>query len=246
MTAKAPPAEPVAYDDDGFEDEGQNAAEPMDPVEFASVQDDEVQDEPDQAVATGAGLAAFDAEIAGLDDDAEDDDVEGDRLADIIAARGEQAIPSFLRSRGVSSLDEKLAEYDTAVSQAAEELEPVQDNDATDPDALNWEDHVDEAGEDRLDNADLYSDEDAEEDDVEIDRAAYWAEDDDDEDTAEPSQLALGGVASDLLDEDMLRDLVAELVRQELQGALGERITRNVRKLVRREIQRTLAAHDLL
>ncbi|MGD9861768.1 MAG: hypothetical protein AB7S99_01020 [Pseudodonghicola sp.] len=48
-----------------------------------------------------------------------------------------------------------------------------------------------------------------------------------------------------VMDEDSLRELVAEIVRQELQGALGERITRNVRKLVRREIHRALAAQDL-
>ena len=48
-----------------------------------------------------------------------------------------------------------------------------------------------------------------------------------------------------LIDEEMLRDLVSEIVRQELQGALGERITRNVRKLVRREIHRALSAQDL-
>ncbi|WP_372885386.1 hypothetical protein [Shimia sp.] len=48
-----------------------------------------------------------------------------------------------------------------------------------------------------------------------------------------------------LLDETMLRELVSDIVRQELQGTLGERITRNVRKLVRREIHRALAAHDL-
>jgi cell pole-organizing protein PopZ len=47
------------------------------------------------------------------------------------------------------------------------------------------------------------------------------------------------------IDEAALRDLVSEIVRQELQGALGERITRNVRKLVRREIQRALLAHRL-
>lgn len=47
------------------------------------------------------------------------------------------------------------------------------------------------------------------------------------------------------IDEEMLRDLVSEIVRQELQGALGERITRNVRKLVRREIHRALTAQDL-
>ncbi len=48
-----------------------------------------------------------------------------------------------------------------------------------------------------------------------------------------------------VIDEDALRDMVVDIVRSELQGALGERITRNVRKLVRREIQRALAAHDL-
>lgn len=48
-----------------------------------------------------------------------------------------------------------------------------------------------------------------------------------------------------ILDEAALRDLVAEILREELQGALGERITRNVRKLVRAEIQRAFAARDL-
>lgn len=48
-----------------------------------------------------------------------------------------------------------------------------------------------------------------------------------------------------ILDEDSLRELVADIVRSELQGELGERITRNVRKLVRREIQRALTARDL-
>ncbi len=47
------------------------------------------------------------------------------------------------------------------------------------------------------------------------------------------------------LDEDALRELVSDMVRQELQGVLGERITRNVRRLVRREIQRALALRDL-
>jgi hypothetical protein len=48
-----------------------------------------------------------------------------------------------------------------------------------------------------------------------------------------------------VLDEESLRELVSDIVRQELQGRLGERITRNVRKLVRREIQRALAELDL-
>lgn len=46
-------------------------------------------------------------------------------------------------------------------------------------------------------------------------------------------------------DEQVLRDLVRDMIREELQGGLGERITRNVRKLVRAEIARALAAQDL-
>lgn len=45
-----------------------------------------------------------------------------------------------------------------------------------------------------------------------------------------------------VIDEEVLRSIVVEIVRSELQGALGERITRNVRKLVRREIHRVLVA----
>jgi hypothetical protein len=50
---------------------------------------------------------------------------------------------------------------------------------------------------------------------------------------------------TDFLDEEALRRIIAEVVREELQGALGERITRNVRKLVRREIRLVLAADEL-
>ena len=58
----------------------------------------------------------------------------------------------------------------------------------------------------------------------------------------EPSIL---GSDEAFLDEESLRELVADIVREELQGALGERITRNVRKLVRREIHRALTAQEL-
>ncbi len=43
-----------------------------------------------------------------------------------------------------------------------------------------------------------------------------------------------------ILDEDMLFRLVADIVRLELQGELGEKITRNIRKLVRSEVAREL------
>jgi hypothetical protein len=44
------------------------------------------------------------------------------------------------------------------------------------------------------------------------------------------------------IDEDILRELIAEVVHEELRGVLGQRITRNVRKMVRREIRIALAA----
>jgi hypothetical protein len=39
-----------------------------------------------------------------------------------------------------------------------------------------------------------------------------------------------------ILDEESLRKVINALVREELQGELGERINRNLRKLIRREI----------
>jgi len=50
--------------------------------------------------------------------------------------------------------------------------------------------------------------------------------------------------ADQFVDEEALREIVSEMVRAELQGDLGDRITRNVRKLVRREIHHALATRD--
>lgn len=44
-----------------------------------------------------------------------------------------------------------------------------------------------------------------------------------------------------LIDEAALRAMIAQVIRTELRGDLGERITHNVRKLVRREVLRVLA-----
>jgi hypothetical protein len=63
---------------------------------------------------------------------------------------------------------------------------------------------------------------------------------------ARAAEHETGGAQEEgILDEETLRRIVADVVRQELQGALGERITRNVRKLVRREIRLMLAADEL-
>lgn len=72
------------------------------------------------------------------------------------------------------------------------------------------------------------------------------------EDQAEVAEEELEAGATDgladfdenIFDEEALRDMVTEIVREELSGDLGERITRNVRKLVRREIHRALTARE--
>lgn len=58
----------------------------------------------------------------------------------------------------------------------------------------------------------------------------------------EPTLFDEDGNPIAILDEDALHEIVRTLIREELQGVLGERITRNVRKLVRAEINRALAA----
>ena len=47
------------------------------------------------------------------------------------------------------------------------------------------------------------------------------------------------------IDNETLRALVIATVHEELGGEMGERITRNVRKLVRREINRVLATYEI-
>ena len=59
-----------------------------------------------------------------------------------------------------------------------------------------------------------------------------------------PVEAAAAALAV-LPDEDALRLMVSRMIREELAGELGERITRNMRKLVRREIKRALSSKDL-
>uniref|UniRef100_A4WU50 Uncharacterized protein n=2 Tax=Cereibacter TaxID=1653176 RepID=A4WU50_CERS5 len=46
------------------------------------------------------------------------------------------------------------------------------------------------------------------------------------------------------LDEEHLREIVRAVLRDELHGPMGERITRNIRKLVRAEIHRAILTRD--
>ncbi len=73
-------------------------------------------------------------------------------------------------------------------------------------------------------------------------------------DLAQDAEAMVEDAAADLFEEDtdggmvfdeqVLRELVRDIIREELAGTLGERITRNVRKLVRAEIARALAVRE--
>lgn len=61
----------------------------------------------------------------------------------------------------------------------------------------------------------------------------------------DPQPFSFPETEDGILDEETLRQIVADVVRAELQGVLGQRITRNVRKMVRREVRLALAAQEL-
>ena len=141
--------------------------------------------------------------------------------AELLEDQGEAAF--FANS--AATLSAKIAALETVIGKTDDQWEPDDTGDSdysgTEAPAMVWDD-VDEAETDALDataGPDTATD-------------------------AEP-EAGFGQSVDSILDEEALRDLVSDIVREELQGALGERITRNVRKLVRREIHRALAAQEL-
>lgn len=63
-----------------------------------------------------------------------------------------------------------------------------------------------------------------------------------------PPQGNEGEIVQDddvFLDVETLRNMIGELVREELHGKMGERITRNVRKMVQQEIEKALLARKV-
>ena len=63
--------------------------------------------------------------------------------------------------------------------------------------------------------------------------------------TAETDSVPTADNALAGLDAEALRALIVEIVREELAGDIGEKMTRNVRKLVKREINRALLSREL-
>lgn len=166
-----------------------------------------------------------------------------------------------------SPLETRIAEVENAVADQDEQWEPdgedEGDNAAQPIESLQWEDHYDEVSSPEAFFASPQESENAagEMADHDVGEAIdfesetqdatlaedEWTQDDDlDASTLDSeADVDLFGANDAVLDEESLREMVSDIVRQELQGPLGERITRNVRKLVRREIHRALASQEL-
>lgn len=127
---------------------------------------------------------------------------------------------------------EAMAETIPWPGAVARNIHEAEDAELTEDDTAPEMDIEAEGGEACFENRDPETDMAQDEADADID---VYADDDLD------GLLDVGGVS---LDEEALRELVADVVRQELSGDLGEKITRNVRKLVRREIYRILSSQE--
>lgn len=151
-----------------------------------------------------------------------------------------------------ASLSAKIQALEAAIGQTPDQWEPDGESDeaysGTRIETIEWQDHEPDLGVSRTEGPSEDSDETAPDDVVStvgptpVDEVAVSSLQEEDAPALE-TDVVLGD--DTVLDEESLRELVADIVREELQGALGERITRNVRKLVRREIHRALTAQEL-
>lgn len=133
-----------------------------------------------------------------------------------------------VRSWGDVTLEDRIAELEAAVAKSGEDWEPDGSESMDDDVSVQAFPRASAEPETDTDEAQAMADTPEEE------RAAA------DPDPSLPDDEDDGL----FLDEESLRAMINEIVREELQGSLGQRITRNVRKLVRQEINRALAARD--
>lgn len=232
----------AAADDAGFPD-GAETADPYPPAADTEAQDasdlsaiawEDHLDETDDA----APLRLSDALIADIPEAVTDADTETDTAeADAGSDAGLDTILAAAAAAAQAASSEEAAPHDawamaSTASDTASEVAPEAgdtmtegSDDAADPSDFIFASSRDPIG---YDDAEMTAT-----------AAAYDAGD------SEETGSSIFRDDETILDEESLRELVAEIVRQELQGALGERITRNVRKLVRREIHRALTSHEL-
>jgi hypothetical protein len=204
------------------------------PVQDNSVVADEpVHDDPHVLTET---VMELDKDVVVLDSEPQIDDLQ-------LSSEQDHREDVSLNDAGhddLTPLSAKIAALETAIGETQDQWEPDgaagDDYAGTPVRTLRWQDHEAEVP----DSSDDEDDGGTVDEDV-LDAAAqdFTANDEDSSDL----DFLVGD--DSLMDEESLRELVADIVREELQGALGERITRNVRKLVRREIHRALTTQQL-
>lgn len=174
--------------------------------------------------------------------------------------------PSVVFKRAsAQELTDKIAALEKVIARTPDQWEPdgtgEDDYSGTAVETLRWEDNVDLDGsgnpipDDQSEAGDAPIDVEVkdvetgngDEDMTQADPVPFEHEASAESQAYEAEDNSVDVLAADeaVLDEEALRELVGDIVRQELQGGLGERITRNVRKLVRREIQRALTEQNL-
>ncbi len=225
-------AETDEFDDSDLADEEVSEAQDQ-PVEHIHVEDESVET---------AEIHQFDASL-------HEDQTNADEVAVVIEMELEDSADEDLEAALNEATDEDL-------NDDADDINWGETGFSDDSDEEEAEDHVEVAefeehsdGHDDVQTVGIASflrsssqpreDDKSETETAALDPATMF--DDDEEDAP---AIDLGDLDEAVIDEDMLRDLVAEIVRQELTGAMGERITRNVRKLVRREIHRAIVARE--
>ncbi len=179
-----------------------------------------------------ATIAELESAITRQPDTWEPDGSEDAPVMDWAGTRAEEA--AFLSRRsGVLRLDQKADD--------AELVDEAATDDADRSEGLDWDLHDPDApADDAIEGRDELA-EDAPAAEFRSERGKDLEQVG--QQLTETTYDAVQGAAPQL-DEDQLRAMITEIVRSELQGALGERITRNVRKLVRREIYRALSSSE--
>jgi hypothetical protein len=160
------------------------------------------------------------------------------KQSDVLVLRAENQAPPLRTD--VSELSAKIAALEKAIAQTADQWEPDgAGRDAyagTQSPTMHWQEDVELDATGRPMRAET----------VEKPNAQIAPEVPDARRVPEAAEDVLEeALEEQVIDEETLRQMVAQIVRDELQGPLGERITRNVRKLVRREIHRALVVQTL-
>ncbi len=229
------------HQDDAYETDSYSAEEPVeavlsDAIDNLDVPNDVTAETPQQ----DTGQDAQDA------DQPDEDPTTDEMMSEAPEGDAEEAlsVPDDFAESEAPEIEARLEGWRTYQAEAVETpYEPDEPGDSdyagSPVETLEWQDHATDDDDSLHDNApeadlaDLAGNLQHEAEDIA--EAVYDRVEDE-----------LADIEADtFVDEEVLREMVSDIVRQELQGALGERITRNVRKLVRREIHRALAAHDL-